>query len=120
MDSSNGLNRESRDELLLEIRKTVKSEVKRGMRRKSWLKNILYMVIAGYLTLLMLVSAGVVEYIDPEERIALIKIKGVISSETVNSADILNPEIRSALKDKRVKHLVLQLNSPGGTPAQIS
>ena len=118
MDSSNGLNRESRDELLLEIRKTVKREVKRGMRRKSWLKNILYMVIAGYLTLLMLVSAGVVEYIDPEERIALIKIKGVISSETVNSADILNPEIRSALKDKRVKHLVLQLNSPGGTPAQ--
>ena len=93
-------------------------ELKREMRRGRWFKNTLYLLLLGYLLLLVLTSAGVIDEIDPGKRIATIKLQGEISSETPNSAEILAPAIRGAAKDERVKHLLLQLNSPGGTPAQ--
>lgn len=93
-------------------------ELKREMRRGRWFKNTLYLLLIAYLLLLTLASVGVIDEIDPAERVASIKLQGEISSETPNSAEILAPAIRKAAKDERVKHLLLQLNSPGGTPAQ--
>ncbi len=93
-------------------------ELKREMRRGRWFKNTLYLLLISYLLLLILASVGVIDEIDPAERIASIKLQGEISSETPNSAEILAPAIRKAAKDERVKHLLLQLNSPGGTPSQ--
>ncbi len=94
------------------------NELKREMRRGRWFKNTLYLLLISYLLLLILASAGVIDEIDPAERIAILKLQGEISSETPNSAEILAPAIRKAVRDERVKHLLLQLNSPGGTPAQ--
>ncbi len=93
-------------------------ELKREIRKGRWFKNLLYAFVISYLVLLILISAGVIDEIDPGERIATIKLHGEIGSETINSADNLAPAIRKAAEDKRVKHIVLQLNSPGGTPAQ--
>lgn len=93
-------------------------EIKREMRRGRWFKNTLYLLMISYLLLLILASVGVIEEIDPAERIAAIKLQGEIGSGTPNSAEILAPAIRKAAKDERVKHILLQLNSPGGTPAQ--
>ncbi len=97
---------------------TAVQEVKREIRKGRWFKNVLYILAISYLILLILISAGVVEQIDPAKRIATIKLQGEISSETINSAEILAPAIRKAVEDERVKHIVFQLNSPGGTPAQ--
>ncbi len=94
------------------------AELKREMRRGRWFKNTLYLLLIGYLLLLILASVGVIDEIDPAQRIASIKLQGEISSETPNSAEILAPAIRRAAKDERVKHILLQLNSPGGTPSQ--
>ncbi|MBT5635011.1 MAG: S49 family peptidase, partial [Gammaproteobacteria bacterium] len=93
-------------------------ELRREIRRGRWFKNLLYLLLISYILLLGLTSIGVIDEIDPAERIATIKLQGAISSETMNSAEILAPAIRKAAKDERVKHLLLQLNSPGGTPAQ--
>jgi len=93
-------------------------ELRREIRRGRWFKNLLYLLLISYILLLGLTSIGVIDEIDPAERIAMIKLQGAISSETMNSAEILAPAIRKAAKDERVKHLLLQLNSPGGTPAQ--
>lgn len=97
---------------------TAVHELKREIRKGRWFKNILYILAISYLILLILISAGVVEQIDPAERIATINLQGEISSETINSAEILAPAIRKAVEDERVQHIVLQLNSPGGTPSQ--
>ncbi|MBT3402345.1 MAG: S49 family peptidase [Gammaproteobacteria bacterium] len=94
------------------------SELKREIRRGRWFKNTLFLLLISYLLLIIFASIGVIDEIDPGERIAAIKLHGAISSETMNSAEILVPAIRKAAKDERVKHLLLQLNSPGGTPAQ--
>ncbi len=97
---------------------TAVQEVKREIRKGRWFKNTLYILAISYLILLILVSAGVVDQIDPAKRIASIKLQGEISSETINSAALLAPAIRKAAEDERVQHIVLQLNSPGGTPSQ--
>ncbi len=101
----------------LELEQAV-DELKREIRRGRWFKNVLYLLLISYLILLVLGAAGFIDEIDQGERIAAIKLKGEISSETMNSAELLGPAIREAVKEPRVKHLLLQLNSPGGTPAQ--
>jgi protease-4 len=93
-------------------------ELKREMRRGRWFKNTLYLLLISYLLLLILASVGVIDEIDPAARIATIKLQGEIGSDSPNSAEILAPAIRKAAADERVKHLLLQLNSPGGTPSQ--
>lgn len=94
------------------------NEIKQEIRKGRWFKNTLYGLVIGYLILTILAAAGVVEEVTPGERIATIKLQGEISSESTNSTEILDPAIRKAMKDERVKHLILQLNSPGGTPSQ--
>ncbi len=94
------------------------AEIKREIRKGRWFKNTLYGLVIGYLILTILTAGGVVEEVTPGKRIATIKLQGEISSETTNSTEVLEPAIRKAMGDERVKHLILQLNSPGGTPSQ--
>lgn len=102
---------------LLELEASIK-ELKRELRRGRWFKNAIYLLLISYLMIHLLASVGVIEEIDPGERIASITLQGEISSETPNSAEILAPALHQAAKDPRVRHLLLRLNSPGGTPAQ--
>ncbi|MBT5636242.1 MAG: hypothetical protein HOJ23_11745, partial [Gammaproteobacteria bacterium] len=45
-------------------------ELRREIRRGRWFKNLLYLLLISYILLLGLTSIGVIDEIDPAERIA--------------------------------------------------
>lgn len=74
-----------------------------------------------YLFILMFVALGWVG--DGKVRItdkhtALIDLKGIITADSVSSADKINASLQSAFQDKNTKGIVLRINSPGGSPVQ--
>lgn len=53
-----------------------------------------------------------------KDHTALIKVKGEIESEKEASAENIRDALHSAFKNKHVKGIVLEINSPGGSPVQ--
>jgi len=53
-----------------------------------------------------------------DEHTAVIDIKGIISSESEASADLIVTALRDAFDDKKTKGVVLRMNTPGGSPVQ--
>ncbi|MBK2124192.1 S49 family peptidase [Fangia hongkongensis] len=51
-------------------------------------------------------------------HIALIKLEGVIADDAPANAHRINKSLAAAFKDKDTKAVVLQINSPGGSPVQ--
>ncbi|AGX87893.1 S49 family peptidase [Candidatus Symbiobacter mobilis] len=49
---------------------------------------------------------------------AVVHIKGEIAADTVASAELLVPSLRSAFEDAGARAVVLRVNSPGGSPVQ--
>jgi protease-4 len=49
---------------------------------------------------------------------ALVEMEGVISSDSMASADNLIPSLQDAFKDKNTQGVILRINSPGGSPVQ--
>lgn len=52
------------------------------------------------------------------EHTALIKIDGIIASESKASADYIVTALREAFEDKKTKGVILRMNTPGGSPVQ--
>jgi protease-4 len=75
------------------------------------------------LYLLLLVGAyyadGLVDSLETqEEHTALIEVRGVIAPEMDASADRLIAALRKAFEADKAKAVVLEINSPGGSPVQ--
>ena len=54
---------------------------------------------------------------DAKEKIAVIRVEGVIASDTENGYDVvelIQEQLKRADEDKKVKAVVLKVNSPGG------
>ncbi len=49
---------------------------------------------------------------------ALVELRGVISADSVSSADNINAGLQKAFKDKKTQGVILRINSPGGSPVQ--
>ena len=49
---------------------------------------------------------------------ALVDLRGVISADTISSAENINTGLQHAFKDKRTQGVILRINSPGGSPVQ--
>lgn len=49
---------------------------------------------------------------------SLVEMQGVISAESMASADALIPSLQEAFKDKNTQGVILRINSPGGSPVQ--
>ena len=52
------------------------------------------------------------------EHTALVKVEGLISSETKASADKVVTGLRDAFEDEKTKGVILRLNTPGGSSVQ--
>ncbi len=57
---------------------------------------------------------------SPSEYAALIDIKGAIASDREANADSIATALRRAYEDKKVRGIILRINSPGGSPVQAS
>ncbi|MBI4983237.1 S49 family peptidase [Candidatus Woesearchaeota archaeon] len=88
------------------------------------LRNIILTIIAAVFILLVLFPL-ILTIFDPSKygNVALIKIEGVITSDgssylgsaTVSSPEIIN-FIQEADQDPKIKAILLEINSPGGSP----
>ena len=49
---------------------------------------------------------------------AVVELRGVISPDSVSSADNVNAGLQEAFKDAKTQGVILRINSPGGSPVQ--
>jgi protease-4 len=54
----------------------------------------------------------------PKEHTAVVKVEGLIASETKASADKIVTGLRDAFEDKKTKGVILRMNTPGGSSVQ--
>jgi protease IV len=103
------------------LQQTLMATVTEQRRRRRW--GIFFKFLAfGYLFLLL----GLAYWSDDlvvgkslaKEHTALVKVDGLISSETKASADNVITALRKAFKDKKTKGVILRMNTPGGSPVQ--
>jgi len=78
------------------------------------------MLIFIYLFALLFIGLGWVGKKDASsgKHTALVDITGVISSNSLASAENVIAGLQEAFKDKRTQGVVLRINSPGGSPVQ--
>jgi len=53
-----------------------------------------------------------------KDHIAIIELNGTISENNISSAKNINSLLTKAFENKYAKHIILKINSPGGTPVQ--
>lgn len=49
---------------------------------------------------------------------ALVELRGVISPDSISSAENINAGLQQAFKDAKTQGVILRINSPGGSPVQ--
>lgn len=86
----------------------------------KWL--LIIAAVAGFVFLLFSAAKAVVSLATPQGNIALISVSGSISSGNGDflgeeaSPDAIVEMIKQAEKDSRVKGMLIEINSPGGSP----
>ena len=74
-----------------------------------------------YLFILLFVALGWIgegKVRITDKHTALIDLRGIITADSISSADKINASLQSAFQDKNTKGVILRINSPGGSPVQ--
>ena len=102
------------------LEKLVFSSLQEQRRARQW--GILFKSLTFlYLFILLFLVLGWVggkEGPISAKHTALVELRGVISAESVSSADNINAGLQEAFKDKKTQGVILRINSPGGSPVQ--
>ncbi|MCC5609616.1 S49 family peptidase, partial [Nostoc sp. CHAB 5834] len=95
---------------------------RRAERKRHYVK---YGLAAGVVfAYLFTLGLGVTQLVGPSEAskdepyAALVRVTGEIMPGKSASAEVVNPLLEKAFADKQAKGVVVQINSPGGTPVQ--
>ncbi|MDH5632537.1 MAG: S49 family peptidase [Gammaproteobacteria bacterium] len=103
-------------------------EKERAIKQKEarW-KNVRFFAGAAIVILTIGLYVGVGWYVGgmggrsvDGDYVSLVRINGVISSDSEASAGKINRSLEKAFKDEDAKGVVLLINSPGGAPVQSS
>lgn len=89
---------------------------RRAARRWRVIKTLLWMLLVAGLAAVMISQSQ--NAAPAGLHTAVISIRGEISSDSENNAEQLLPALRSAMEDESAQALVLQIDSPGGSPVQ--
>lgn len=102
------------------LEKLVFSSLQEQRRARHW--GILFKSLTFlYLFILLFLVLGWVGGKDgpiSTKHTALVELRGVISADSVSSADNVNAGLQEAFKDKKTQGVILRINSPGGSPVQ--
>ena len=102
------------------LEKLVFSSLQEQRRARHW--GILFKSLTFlYLFILLFLVLGWVGGKDGPiftKHTALVELRGVISADSVSSADNVNAGLQEAFKDKKTQGVILRINSPGGSPVQ--
>ena len=87
--------------------------------KRRW-KIALFALIAVYfVSVLLITTRGSKQSLGQgEPHTALVKLKGVIGTESGVSATQINHSLRNAFEAENSKAIILEINSPGGSPVQ--
>ena len=102
------------------LEKLALSSVQEQRRARRWgifFKSLTFI----YLFILMFFGLGWFggnEISISGKHTALVELRGVISSDSVSSADNVNAGLQHAFKDEKTRGVILRINSPGGSPVQ--
>lgn len=94
--------------------------------QRSWRRwRIAFKLLTfGYILVFFALLFGVFKGGSPEPvasaHTALINVNGLLTEGKVASADNVISSIKEAFKNKHTKGIILRINSPGGSPVQVS
>ena len=91
-------------------------EQRRARRWGVFFKILTFAYLAVFL-MLMLDLPGAKE-LPGKDHTAVIKLKGLIADGTAAGSEKINKLLRTAFEDKKTRGVVLEINSPGGTPVE--
>lgn len=100
------------------IEKVALAAIEEQRRARKWgifFKLLLFI----YLFALLFIGIGWFKRdISPGRHTALVDVNGIISANTLASAENVMAGLQDAFKDKRTQGVILRINSPGGSPVQ--
>jgi protease-4 len=107
------------DRLAIAVESLVKQE--RWSRRFA---NLLKLSIAAYVVFFVYLAVQSIGSVDEmtasasKDHVAVVKLEGAIMPGTKISAEAINPLLQEAFANPHSKAVVIQANSPGGSPVQ--
>lgn len=101
------------EKVMLSSQKEQKSARRWGIFFKSL--TFIYLFAALYIFSPFMKSSGTV---SSEEHAAIVDVQGIIADGAEASAANINAALRDAFKSEQSKGIILNINSPGGSPVQ--
>jgi len=103
------------------LEKLALSALQEQRRARHW--SIFFkMLTLSFMFIVLFISMGWIGKsevaLSTGKHTALVDMQGVISSNSMASADNLIPSLQDAFKDKGTQGVILRINSPGGSPVQ--
>ncbi|SEP15788.1 S49 family peptidase [Nitrosovibrio sp. Nv6] len=102
------------------LEKLAFSSLQEQRRARQW--GIFFKSLAFiYLFILLFFGLGWLggdEISMSRKHTALVELRGVISPDSLSSADNINAGLQQAFKDEKTQGVILRINSPGGSPVQ--
>jgi len=104
-------------EVLEKLALAAVTEQRRARRWSVFFKGLmfLYLIVVGAVAFYPKFKIGVS---DDKEHTAIVDVIGVIAEGEGANADSIIEGLRDAYKDEKTKGIVLNINSPGGSPVQ--
>ncbi len=113
-------NQESLDRLSKAAEKFIKQE--RWSRR--WMNLVKISILIYFVILTIILTQQFMplakEEVSGDKHMAIVKLHGAIMPNSNLSAETFNPLLQKAFKNSQSKAVVIQANSPGGSPVQAA
>lgn len=93
-------------------------EKRRSRRWGIFFKFLMFLYLLGFIFAISGWPKS--KAISGANHTALIKLKGVIADGGDSSAEEINQLLKKAFEDKNTQGIILEINSPGGTPVQAA
>jgi len=96
--------------------------IKEQRRRRRWgiAFKIIYLVIFLFIVIALLPDHSSDAYKKTMDHVAVINVKGLIFASASASAKRINKALDDAYEDKKTIAVILNINSPGGSPVQAN
>ncbi|WP_178862305.1 signal peptide peptidase SppA [Thiomicrorhabdus cannonii] len=108
--------------------KRLASAVESLVKQERWTRrvaNFLKLAVAAYILFFIFIAIENMNNLedleslaDGKEHAAIIKLDGPIMPGTLTSAEMINPLLEKAFSNPSSKAVIIQANSPGGSPVQ--
>ncbi len=104
--------------LLAEVARELIDEQRRGRRWRIAFRAFTALWLIALLVVLGSIGRGGATSTEPHT--ALVRIEGIIADDADVAAETINAGLRDAFEDPQTRGVILQINSPGGSPVQSS